>query len=283
MAQEFVRCRTVDCGEYQRINNYPVHAPAKQRAAKRNPSSEIQARLNAENSANRLSDLIHTNFTPDDTALHLTYSDANMPESVERAQRMAYNYMRRLVRLWMKNTGKDKKEFKYIIVTEQSSTGRLHHHCIISGGLTMQELSDKWGLGHTTLKALEFDENGLVGLTKYITKSRISYRRWQASKNLSEPAVRTNDAKIRKKDVRYITEHPEDTWFIEQLHPGYSVCPDSVKVETEASLGSGYFVSYMLYKSQNQYFKRDKLNRLVQKRGSNEITYKRDSGHSNRR
>lgn len=266
MAREFVRCRTVDCGEYQRINNYPVHVPAKQRAAKCSPSSEIQARLNAENSANHLSDLIHTNFTPNDTAIHLTYSDANMPESVERAQRMAYNYMRRLVRLWMKRTGKEKIEFKYIIVTEQSSTGRLHHHCIISGGLTMEELSDKWGLGHTTLKSLEFDENGLVGLAKYITKSRISYRRWQASKNLNNPAVRTNDTKIRKKDVRYITEHPEDTWFIEQLHPGYSVCPDSVKVETESSLGGGYFVSYMLYKTENRYFKRDRLNRLVQKR-----------------
>lgn len=269
MAREYVRSRTVDCGEYQRINNYPVHVPAKQRAKKRAPSSEIQLRLNAKNSANRLSDLIHTNFTPDDIALHLTYGNEAMPESVECAQRKAYNYMRRLVRLWTKKTGKEKREFKYIIVTEQSSTGRLHHHCIISGGLTMQEMSDKWGLGHTTLKALEFDENGIVGLTKYITKSRISYRRWQASKNLSEPAVRTSDYKLRKKDVRYITDHPEDTWFIEQLHPGYSVSPGSVEVEADSALRGGYFVSYMLYRNDNRYFKRDKFNRLVQKRRKN--------------
>lgn len=276
MPREYVRCRTVDCGEYQRINIYPIHVPAKKRAAKCNPSSEIQARLNAQNSAHRLSDLIHTNFTPSDTALHLTYSDANMPESVEKAQRTAYNYMRRLVRLWCKKTGMEKKDFKYIIVTEQSSRGRLHHHCIISGGLSMEELSDKWGLGHTSLKALEFDENGLVGLASYITKSRISYRRWQASKNLKNPAVRTNDTKLRKKDARYISEHPDDTWFIEQLHKGWSVCPYSVKSDADSTLGGGYFVSYMLYKSDNGYFKRDRLNRLMQKRRKDEIKRKRD-------
>ena len=173
--------------------------------------------------------------------------------------------MRRLGRLWSKKTGADKSAFKWIVVTEQSSTGRIHHHAIISGRLTMEELSDKWGIGHTSTRTLEFDETGLVGLATYITKSRTSYRRWQASKNLQKPAVRENDYKIRKKDVRYIRENPQDEWFVSQLHDGYSVCPGSIHVQDESAVG-GLFVSYMIYKTDNGMFYRDKNGIVRQKR-----------------
>lgn len=266
MSREYNRCRTVDCGDYMRVNLYPVRPVSKKRGAKKAPSAPVQERLNAENSAHRLTDLIHANFTPDDVALHLTYRDEAMPETIRDAQRIAYNYTRRLVRLWCKKTGLEKKEFRWIIVTEQSSTGRIHHHCLITGGLTIAELSDKWGLGHTTTKSLEFDDTGLIGLATYITKSRVSYRRWQASKNLAEPTVRENDYKIRKKDVRYIRDNPDDTWFIEQLHEGYAVCPGSVRVMREGEFGAGLFVSYMLYKRDNGMFYYDRRGLLRQKR-----------------
>lgn len=263
--REYVRQHITDCGDYARVNLYPVRPSSKKRGAKKNPTSEVQTRLNAENSAHRLSDLIHTNFTPDDIALHLTYGEAHKPDDVKAAQRLVYNYMRRLARLWSKNTGRDKGEFKWIAVTEESSTGRIHHHLIISGGLTMHELSDKWGLGHTQVRPLEFDECGLVGLATYITKSRTSYRRWQASKNLKKPDIRENDYKIRKKDVRYIRDNPQDEWYIAQLHDGYAVSPYSVKVQSEDSIG-GLFVSYMLYKTDNGTFYHDKNGILRQKR-----------------
>ena len=44
--REYVRCRTVDSGEYMRVNLYPIHVPAGKRAAKCSPSSEVQQRLN---------------------------------------------------------------------------------------------------------------------------------------------------------------------------------------------------------------------------------------------
>ena len=263
--REYVRQHITDCGDFARVNLYPVRPSSKKRGAKKNPSSENQAMLNAKNSAHRLGDLIHKNFSPDDVALHLTYADAHKPDSVKEAMRLVYNYMRRLVRLWCKNTGNDKGAFKWIVVTEQSSTGRIHHHLIISGGLTMRELSDKWSIGHTSTRLLEFDECGLVGLATYITKSRTSYRRWQASKNLEKPAVRECDCKVRKKDVRYIHENPQDEWFIAQFHEGYAVSPYSVKVQGDDSIG-GLFVSYMIYKVDNGSFYHDKNGILRQKR-----------------
>ena len=263
--RERVRQREVIAGEYKRVQAYPVRATSSRRGAKRGPTSEAQERMNAENARRRLTDLIHTNFTPDDAAVHLTYRDGQMPETVKDAQRMVYNYMRRLARLWAKVTGRDHKTFRWIAVTEMSGTGRIHHHCIVSGGLTMEELSDKWGLGHTSTRALEFDETGLVGLATYITKSRTSYRRWQASKNLQKPVVKENDYKIRKKDVRYIRENPQDEWFVSQLHDGYSVCPGSIHVQDESAVG-GLFVSYMIYKTDNGMFYRDKNGIVRQKR-----------------
>ena len=99
-----------------------------------------------------------------------------------------------------------------------------------------------------------------------VSYTHLSYRRWQASKNLASPAIRSNDTKVRKKDVRYISAHPDDSWYIEQIHAGYSVCPGSVKyisMDNETPAG-GYFVSYMLYKSENRYFSRDRYARLRQ-------------------
>ncbi|MGN1410260.1 MAG: hypothetical protein ACI4XJ_08795 [Eubacteriales bacterium] len=263
--REYVRQHITDCGDYARVNLYPVRPVSRKRGAKKMPSSNVQQKLNAQNSAHRLSDLIHCNFTPDDVALHLTYSDKHKPETVKDAQRLAYNYMRRLARLWSKKSGEDKSLFKWIIVTEQSSTGRIHHHVIISGGLTMSDLSDKWGLGHTSTRTLEFDETGLIGLATYITKSRTSYRRWQASKNLKKLDIRENDYKVRKKDVRYIRDNPQDNWFVSQLHDGYSVCPDSIRVQDDGAIG-GLFISYMIYKNDNGMFYRDKNGLIRQRR-----------------
>lgn len=264
--RERVRQRTVTAGEYMRVQAYPVRATSCRRGAKRLPTSEAQERMNAENARRRLTDLIHTNFTPDDAAVHLTYRDDKMPGTVKDAQRMVYNYMRRLARLWARVTGRDHKAFRWIAVTEMSGTGRIHHHCIVSGGLTMGQMSDKWGMGHTTTKALEFDETGLVGLATYITKDRVSYRRWQASKNLDEPVVVERDYVLRKKDLRHIRENPDDVAYIEALHPGYRVCPGSVRVMPENEFGAGLFVSWMLYREDNGCFAYDRYGRLVQKR-----------------
>ena len=290
--REYVRSRTVDCGEYVRVNNYPVRAVSKKRGAKKKPTSAAQEKLNAENAAHRLADLIHTNFTPDDLAVHLTYRKDYMPETVADAMRLVYNYMRRICRLWQKKTGGEKKDFRWIAVCEKSPTGRIHHHCVITGGLSIAEISDKWGMGHTSTKALEFDECGLVGWSRYITKSRISYRRWQASKNLQNPAVRENDYKIRKRDVKYIIDNPDDAWFIEQLHPGYKLTPGSVKIMGENEFGAGYFISYMLYRADNSNFEYDRWGRLHQKRkntgrrdesGKRAGADKRDQSNTNRR
>lgn len=245
-----------------RVQLYHVHKASSRRGAKRNPTRSAQAKINEMNSRNRLSDLIHCNFTPDDLAVHLTYRGSEAFGDEKESKKKVYNYMRRLARLWGCKTMHPKNEFRWICVTEVSGTGRIHHHCIISGGLSIQEISDKWGHGHTSCKALEFDESGLAGLAAYITKSKTSYRRWSASNNLAKPIEKTRDYAVRKKDLLKIAE-TGDFSKIKALHPGYDVSGGSARV---CDFDGEIYVAVCMYKVENRAFGFDKAGKIFQRR-----------------
>ena len=129
-------------GNYMDADIYPVFQKPGRRRSRCKPTSEIQRRLNQKNAEKRLTRLVHTNFTEDDIALHLTYRPGEEPETKEGAQRDLQNYIRRLKRRYTKLG----KEFKYISCTEYGKkTNRIHHHLIISGGLDRDEIEKLWG------------------------------------------------------------------------------------------------------------------------------------------
>ncbi len=247
---------TVQTGEYMRVHLFPVRRKATGKRGKRNkPTSEVQQKLNARNAENKLADLIHLNFTPDDLTFDLTYRDGQLPATVEDAQREARNMMRRCRYQWGK-LGKNPAEFKYIFVTEQSSKGRIHHHCIISGGIDRDTLEGLWRKGHCNTQRLQFDENGIRGKAHYITKEPITSKRWCASQNLAKPAPRQNDYRIKARDARHINDNPDDFAFIEKLYPEYSVAEVRTTANTDKQIGA--FVTLFLYKTDNRYFRRTK-------------------------
>ena len=255
MGREYAREFSRDCIDYMRVSIYPVRRNATWKRGKRNkPTSDVMARHNYNVSVNNLTDHVNLNFSPSDCALHLTYRDADMPETIDEAIRLSKNAMRCIRRLWAKKTGKEESEFKYIIVDEVTSTGRYHHHCIITGGLTINEISDKWRYGTTTTEPLRFDETGLCGISAYICKQRLSYRRWRSSKNLAHPAERQNDYRIKMRDLRHINGNPEDIAYIEDLYPGWRVSPYSLRVTADTEQFAPY-VSFLLYKEDNSKFK----------------------------
>ena len=108
------------------------------------PTTEIQQRLNQRHTEGRLRRLLHTNFTPSDLFATLTFDDANLPASVEDAQRLLQNFLRRVKRRY----GKLGIDPKYIYVLEYGTKhNRLHIHLVISGGLNKDELTKLQGLG----------------------------------------------------------------------------------------------------------------------------------------
>ena len=50
------------------------------------PTSEIQQKLNQKNAEKKLTRLVHSKFTEDDIALHLTYHPGEEPQTEEEAQ-----------------------------------------------------------------------------------------------------------------------------------------------------------------------------------------------------
>ena len=227
-----------------RVHVYPTRRSARGKRNKRfQVTSEIQAKLNEKNAFHRMADLFHTNFTADDLAVTFSYSDNDMPATVNDAQRNIQNYLRRVKR-------RCKSEMKYIYITEQARSGRIHHHIVISGGnFTRDELEAMWKFGYCNSRRLQFNENGLEGLAKYFVKSPTKkedgkiIRHWNSSKNLKQPKVRTNDYRISKKTAKHINDYPNDREYIEALYPGYRLA----RCES-AEYAAGIFITIYLYK-----------------------------------
>lgn len=255
---------------YMRILIYTVRNYWKgKRGKKFQPTSEIQKKCNERNRMRYLSDLLHLNFTPEDIAFHPTYEDRWLPENFEEAIKHRQNFVKRLKRAWAKATGMPAKDCKIFMVTAQASTGRVHHHMIMSGGLSFEQITKIWGMGHCSPRNLEFDEKGICGLSNYIAKpgERKCKRSWATTKNFEKPEYTTRDNQYTNKDADYMDEHPDDVGFVEEKYPGWGVAeiiPTSFAGEGEEDKEHpfGHFIEIRLYRKNNRYFQRDKSGRI---------------------
>lgn len=155
--------------------------------------------------------IAHCNFTENDYVVHFTYSDNHRPGTLEEAEKEARNYIRRLN---YKRKKKGLDEIKYMLVTEygQEDTGlqHVHHHMILNGGLTRDEVEDTWSkrkksIGYVNARRLQFSsENGLSDLCNYMLKKPEGKRKWTGSKNLKKPIVKSNYYKWSRRKVKNV-------------------------------------------------------------------------------
>ena len=194
--------KIITCGGWTEVDVYPVLPPQKGRGKKAKPTSQVQKELNERYAKKRIGYLVNTNFTEDDIRLDLTYDSDHLPQSPEDAQHQVQLFIRRLINYCRK---RGLPERKYIYVTEVGSkSGRVHHHIITNGDVSAKTLAAIWGKGYTTVKPLQFDkEYGCTALAEYMTKKPILGRRWNCSKNLKQPVIRTRQiAKAKAVDWR---------------------------------------------------------------------------------
>ena len=215
----FYREKRYYSGDYLEIDIYPVFGKAGQRRKRYKPTSECQQRLNRKNAEMKLTRLMNANFTEDDLRFDLTYSPENLPEDDDVAIKELRNFLRRLKR-FRKKAGLS--ALKYIAVTEKSKKGRYHHHLVISGGVSIRDLAALWGRGYTAAKPLQFDENGVEGLAKYLVKEPIGSKFYQASRNLTQPEVETRDEVFSQKTVNAMAQMCQDAALWEGLYDGYT-------------------------------------------------------------
>ena len=209
------------CGEYLDVYIYPVFETGKLgggKRAKKKPSTEAQKKLNQRHREEKLVRLLHANFTPEDLEIHLTYK-GEQPGSDEEAARNLRNYIRRIQRL-RKKMGLP--PLKYIAVTERGKRGgRYHHHITVNGGIDRDTLESMWEYGYANSRRLQFTEDGLAGLGRYIVKSPVGKKAWTASKNLVDPEPKTRDGRISGRKARELAENIQDNTQFEKLYPGY--------------------------------------------------------------
>lgn len=215
----FYREKRYYSGDYLEVDIYPVFGKAGQRRKRYKPTSECQKRLNKKNAEMKLTRLMNANFTEDDLRFDLTYSPGNLPEDDDMAIKELRNFLRRLKR-FRKKAGLS--ALKYIAVTEKSKKGRYHHHLVISGGVSIGDLAALWGRGYTSAKPLQFDENGVEGLAKYLVKEPIGSKFYQASRNLTQPEVETRDEVYSQKTVNAMAKICQDAALWEGLYDGYT-------------------------------------------------------------
>lgn len=215
----FYREKRYYSGDYLEIDIYPVFGKAGQRRKRYKPTSECQKRLNKKNAEMKLTRLMNANFTEDDLRFDLTYSPDKLPEDDDAAIKELRNFLRRLKRFRKKA---ELSALKYIAVTEKSKKGRYHHHLVISGGVSIGELAALWGRGYTSAKPLQFDENGIEGLAKYLVKEPVGSKFYQASRNLTQPEVETRDEVYSQKTVNAMAKVCQDAAMWEGLYDGYT-------------------------------------------------------------
>lgn len=233
------------CGEYLEVDVFPVFEYQRGRRKKRKPTSETMKKLNQRNAERKLVRLLNTNFTREDIRFDLTYDSEHCPASPEDAQREMQNFLRRVKRYRNKNS---LSELKYVAVTEVGSKGgRIHHHIVMNGDVSINELAEIWGRGYTTAKPLQFNEQGLAGIAKYLIKDEpVLRKRWSASRNLEKPKVSKRDGRLPQYKVKeWHNSGYDNKAEIEKLYEGYAL--SEIKPYYN-EINGGYYLTMLMYK-----------------------------------
>lgn len=238
-----IREKRIYTGEFMEVEIYPItneECRQPRRRKKKLESKEAQRVLNDKNSRKYLRWMFATNFTRKDFYITLSYSDENLPRTIEEAERRLKNYIERVNRVRKK---RGLPNAKYVAITESNNGEkriRVHHHIVMDCGLERELLEEKWGLGRVNTRALQPDrKKGYEELANYFCKqprTEKGKKRWKQSKgNLVKPDIRINDNKFSMRKVRGIASCPEDNETFEKIYKGYefSGCKVSINKMTD--------------------------------------------------
>ena len=242
MAKTFIREKKTQCGkDYLEVDIYPISEnQLEKRKGKRSKKKKVsipaQKNLNDRNARRKFNQVVETNFGRGGYSVTLTYNEYFLPPTVEKAEKEATNYIRRIKRRRKKEGLED---LKYIIVTssregKDGKPVRIHHHILMNDGLDRDVVEDLWSrsrgkdkgkrLGYANCDRIKPDINtGIAGLANYLKGNPTQKRRWTCSQNLERPTERNNDHKYSRKKVIKLALFPESLSYWEKMYPGYEI------------------------------------------------------------
>ena len=259
----FIREKKIDCTDYREVDIIPrtdnAERAVRGKRKKREKETEPQQKdLNDKNARRYLVQLGNGNFKIGDLHVSCTYDDMNYPKTVEEAEKIVTNYLRRIA--YRRSKLQPEEPMKYILVTEYefdkdgNTVTRIHHHIIMNGGIKREEIEVMWTkerinwkryesdkeyrewlysrlMGWVNADRLQMNENGIEGLCKYITKNPKGKKRWSSSRNLVRPLPHNPaDHKYSRAQVERLAKSPDaGREFFERKFPDYNIT--SIKPE----------------------------------------------------
>lgn len=230
------KTRTIRCGEAVEVEAYPIYSRAYPDAARmkeRIRSSRAQQRLNDKRAENHFRRKAECNFGRNDYFLTLTYRGT--APTMEQAKKDFRNFISRINR---RRARKGLGPCKYMAVIEAGNkNGRAHHHVLMEGGLSREEIEDAWGKGFANCDRLKPDRDGLKAVCKYMLKAAGTearakdQKRWSCSRNLKEPRITESVHKVSKRQAARIAQDAElqGEGIMRKLFPGLELCELSVR------------------------------------------------------
>lgn len=187
-------------GPYVDVIVYPISKgrenPAERKRAGR-CSSELRQKANDRTSIAKFRRLMAQNFSPRDLVVTLTYSDAALPATPERARD---KHLKPFIKKLRDVFREADRELKYMYVTEGlHGDHRLHHHIIVPDLPDLRPIvRNLWAANGTNVDFEPIWSRGYDIWAGYLTKEprktgrhRAGARMWTPSRNLLKPEVIT--------------------------------------------------------------------------------------------
>jgi len=205
------RMKTIRAGNQIEVEIYPTWATGAERVkAEAHMTREVQQRQNAKNARKRFERKLNMNFTDADYRIDCTYAEDELPDE-EQAQLDVRNYLRCVKAACVK------RGFPlplYMGVSEGKCAGsrqtRVHHHIVISCGLSRDDLEHLWGKGRVRSARLQADRFGYTALAKYLMKAPNGAKRYFCSRNLQEPVVTIADTRVSIRKADRLAQNTEE-------------------------------------------------------------------------
>jgi hypothetical protein len=252
------RVKTIRSGEQVEVEAFPIWsiAPTMPDGTPVRKSAEAIARANARNARKYFERKMNTNFTGQDYRMDLTYADDRLPDATQ-AQRDMQNFLRR-VKYACKKQGLPPP--KYMGVSEGKREGsrqkRVHHHIVISCGLSREELEGIWKKGRVRTDRLQADRYGYTALARYLLKEPEGAKRYFCSRNLKEPVITVSDTKLSLRKAERIAQSAEECApaIFTKLYPDHEFLDCQVK---RSDFVAGVYIYVRLRKQHTNKQRRD--------------------------